>query len=243
MGGWQTWVTGADRLLFPPACLACATPCDVLPREECFCETCRRELFTDPFPTCPRCAATVGPHVDTAEGCPTCRGESWAFDTALRLGPYTGRLRTAVLTMKHRRGEALAEAVGREWAKRDESQFRLARPDAIVPVPLHWWRELERGYNQAEAVARGVAAVLGVACRPHLLRRIRPTPLQPTRSAAERRENVKRAFSAGRGRAAKGLRVMLVDDVMTSGATAHEAARALREVGAAQVTVACVARG
>jgi ComF family protein len=238
----RTFALGADQLLFPPACLACESARVVSVRAESFCESCRSALFTDPHETCPRCASTVGPHVDTSDGCPACRGESYAFDAAERLGPYDGRMRTAVLTMKHRRGEALAEAVGREWAAVRGSRPGEEKPNLIVPVPLHWRRSFVRGYNQAEAVARGLAAGWGVPCRPWLLRRIRATPIQPTRSATQRRENVKGAFRPGWRARAKGLRVMLVDDVMTTGATAHEAARVLRSIGAAQVHVACVAR-
>jgi ComF family protein len=113
-------------------------------------------------------------------------------------------------------------------------------PDAVVPVPLHWWRRLRRGYNQSEALARGLARVLALPCRTSWLRRARHTPSQVGKSAEQRRANVRGAFRAARVPA--GASVLLVDDVMTTGATASEAARALKEAGAGRVVAAALGR-
>jgi ComF family protein len=160
----------------------------------------------------------------------------------MRLGPYDGILRDAVLRLKNRTGEGLAELLGELWAARDAEQFRALAANAIVPVPLHWWRRWRRGYNQSAALARGLAAHLKIPCFPTGLRRLRNTPDQTIQSPSGRRDNVRGAFQVRRGLQIQGQTILLIDDVMTTGATAHEAARALRAAGAARVVAAALAR-
>lgn len=241
------WVAGFARnvaqWVYPKLCLICDTP---EPEGEAFrhgvCNDCHRSITTDPFASCPWCAQTVGPHTDTTHGCADCRGIAHRFERAIRLGPYDGKLRDAVLRMKVLAGEGLADILGRLFAEhRDQAMLTLAI-DLVAPVPLHWWRKWSRGYNQAEAVARELAAGLKLPFVPRLLRRLRWTPqqTQPTREA--RRKNVKDAFRVMRGARLTGKRVLLVDDVMTTGSTLSEAARTLRDAGAAGVVAAVLAR-
>jgi len=232
--------SGLVQLLYPGCCHLCGTL--LAPGVDFFCPSCLTGLTTDPLPSCPLCAGTVGPFVQLAGGCVRCRGESFAFDAALRLGPYEGVVRDAVLRLKHHDGEGLAELLGKLWVGRDAQRFRALGADAVIPVPLHWWRRWRRGYNQSAALARGLALHLQIPCFPSWLRRLRNTPAQTTQSPAGRRENVRNAFRARRRALLKGRTVLLVDDVMTTGATANEAARALRAAGAARVTVAALAR-
>ncbi len=112
----------------------------------------------------------------------------------------------------------------------------------VVPVPLHWRRRWNRGYNQAAALARELAAGLRVRFAPDLLWRVRNTPQQAQPTASARRENVKGAFAVKSGAKLTGETVLLVDDVMTTGSTAGEAARTLRAAGAARVVVGVLAR-
>jgi ComF family protein len=241
--GWLGWLTGArDGLLdlvLPAHCLTCGRP--LAAQEHSLCGPCQQGLFHDPLPACPRCAATVGPYGTPDGRCPNCRNESLPFEAALRLGVYDGQLRQVVLRLKDHRGEGLAELLGERFGESHRERFRTLAPEAIVPVPLHLWRWLARGYNQSAAVARGLARRLAIPCQPGWLRRIRHTPRQQGQSMAARRQNVRGAFVSRRGVVA-GRRVLLVDDVMTTGATAAEAARALRAAGAASVAVAVVAR-
>ncbi len=206
------------------------------------CNGCKVAVTTDPFPACPRCAHTVGPHTDTTHGCTECRGTALGFDQAFRLGPYDEPLRTAILRTKSLAGEGLADLLGRTFAECRGDAIRAAGIDLVAPVPLHWWRKWTRGYNQSEAVARELAAGLGLAFAPRLLRRVRWTPqqVQPTREA--RRENVKGAFRTTRRARVIGRTVLLVDDVMTTGSTLGEAARTVRAAGADRVVVAVLAR-
>jgi ComF family protein len=144
--------------------------------------------------------------------------------------------------MKSSEGEALAEMLGRVFREVAGSRVCALGVDVVVPVPLHWRRHWARGYNQAAAIAREFATGLGVRFEPRLLRRVRHTPQQLQPSAAARRENVRGAFRVKRGASPGGKRILLVDDVMTTGSTAAEAARTLRAAGAERVVVAILAR-
>jgi ComF family protein len=151
-------------------------------------------------------------------------------------------LRDAVIRLKSHHGEGLAELLGSLWIERDDRVFRDLGVDAVVPVPLHWLRRWRRGYNQSESIARSIANHLHIPCHSSWLRRLRNTPDQTLQTPTGRRENVRGAFRARRRARARGQAILLVDDVMTTGATANEAARALRAAGAARVVVAALAR-
>jgi ComF family protein len=159
----------------------------------------------------------------------------------LRLGSYEGLLREVILRLKHLSGDGLAELLGELWAEHADAKLRDVHANAIVPVPLHWRRRWKRGYNQSLALARGLAARLRVPCRPSWLRRIRHTPEQTQQTPNARRGNVRGAFRAP-AKILPGHTILLVDDVMTTGSTAHEAATALRNAGATRVIVAVLAR-
>jgi ComF family protein len=201
-------------------------------------------LTIDPFSTCPRCSSTVGPHLVLKDGCPDCRDQSFAFDGAVRVGPYDGLLRDTILRLKQWTGEDLAEVLSKLWAKRLGYKLAPFAPTAVIPIPLHWQRRFLRGYNQSGVIARRLANELGVPCWPRALYRIRPTPQQTLQSSATaRRENVKQAFATRNGYSLAGQTLVLVDDVLTTGATASEAARALREHKPRAIYVAVLAHG
>ena len=213
------------------------------PEQDRFCSSCRSALTTDPFPSCPRCAATIGPFAfaTLTDGCPKCWHSSFRFERVLRLGPYDGLLRDVILRLKHLSGDVLAELLGELWAERAEARLREVRADAIVPIPLHWRRRWSRGYNQSLALARGLAARLRLPCRPNWLRRIRYTPMQTAKAPSARQDNVRGAFRAS-PRVSPGATILLVDDVMTTGSTASEAAAALRAASVGRVVLSVLAR-
>ena len=230
---------GLLQLLYPGCCLSCAQGLAATCPH--FCGACRAAVLTDPHRSCPRCAASVGPFARLDGGCADCRGRPLPFDAALRLGPYERLLQELVPRLKYHPGEGLAEVLGELWGAHAAERFQAAGAEVVVPVPLHWLRRLRRGYNQSAAIAGGVARALGLPCRPWL-RRLRNTPKQVGRSFAARQENVRGAFRVRRRAAVAGRSVLLIDDVMTTGATLAEAARALRAAGAARVVVAALAR-
>ena len=216
------------------------TPLDASERH--FCEACRKNLFTDPHAVCPHCAATIGPHGAPDGYCRFCRDEKFPFERVVRLGPYEGVLREVILRLKNHTNEGLAELVGETWARQAQTVFQALHVDAVVPIPLHWWRRWRRGYNQSAALAHGLAGVLGLPLETAWLRRIRNTPMQTRMSFTARRDNVRDAFRVRQPSAVKGRSILLVDDVLTTGATSSEAARMLRKAGAKRVLVAVLAR-
>jgi len=159
------------------------------------------------------------------------------FDAAYCYGSYEGLLREWIHLYKYGRIKTLAGPLGELLAAavpRNESF------DAIVPVPLHWLRQWKRGFNQSAVLARQLSRTVGAPV-VSALRRTRSTLVQAGLSNTARRRNVAQAFGS-RGRSVAGKRILLIDDVMTTGSTAAACARALREAGAARVTVATVAR-
>jgi ComF family protein len=161
------------------------------------------------------------------------------------MGPYVdkGLLRKLILKMKYPSGEGLAEALGELWACHLDKRLRELKADVIVPVPLHWWRRWTRGYNQSAVLAQALAHQLRIPCRTRWLRRARNTPRQVKQSAPDRRKNMRNAFSASARTELRGKTVLLVDDVLTTGSTANDAARALCAAGAIRVVVAVLAGG
>jgi ComF family protein len=238
--GLATLARGLLQIFYPNLCWICRQP--IPPEQSAICQSCRETLFNDSRRNCPRCAATVGPFADLETGCPACGSAGFAFDRAVRLGTYDGPLREVILRMKESRSEGLAEIVAGEWAASAVEKLGSLNIDCVVPVPLHWWRRWQRGYNQSDTLAHALAKALHRPFFPYGLRRLRQTPMQVGLSVTKRRDNVRGAFSARRVLTIAGKTVLLVDDVMTTGSTAHEAARALRRAGAARIVVAVLAR-
>lgn len=237
----RTLAEGLTQLLFPGVCWVCGRPVPSSPHR--FCRACHHDLTTDPQPTCPRCAEDVGPFANVRDGCTVCRHTPFYFESVLRLGRYRGTIWEDVIPrLKYWIAEGLAEVLGELWAEHAEARLRDVGADVIIPVPLHWLRRWRRGYNQSAVLAQALADRLGLPCRPRWLRRIRATPSQTSQTPANRKTNVKGAFQTRAESTLRGKAVLLVDDVMTTGSTANEAARALRAAGAARVVVAVLAR-
>jgi ComF family protein len=237
---FRSLAQGVLQLLYPSVCWACGQA--LPPGCAGFCTTCRSALTVDPHPRCPRCAGPVGPYVALEDGCTHCRGTVFAFERVLCLGSYDGLLRALILRLKRHAGEGLAEVLAGFWSEHARAALRDCGAEVVVPVPLHWWRRLARGYNQSEALARTLAAHLGIPFRCRVVRRIRATPRQTQQTPFARKENVHRAFAASPSAALKGKTILLVDDVLTTGNTASEVARGLKAAGAGSVIVAVLAR-
>lgn len=238
--GAQWWSRGAD-LIYPPACAFTGVPL----REGELSPSARAELLESADEnTCARCGAKVGPHLSTeAEGCDLCRRESYPFARVTRLGRYEGSLALACRQIKssrrHRLARVLADLL---WEVRAD-ELRRAEIDLVVPVPLHWWTELTRGYNPSRALAERIGRYLAKPVVERLVTRVRWTPPQHFLSPTERRTNVRSAFHPGQARHWIGRHVLLVDDVLTTGSTCREVTRALLAAGVGKVSVAVLARG
>jgi len=217
----------ASRIPICPQCLA-----SFVPIGEPFCQCCGR-----PFP------AIVAEHAGAQLPlCRLCRENTFAFDRARSFGVYDTALHNAILLMKYeeltRLGHWFAERLA-ELIAREPDVFRA---DVVVPVPLHPARQRERGYNQAELIARPLAKRLGIKQGSYLLMRTRPRPARLVLSRKEHWESVRGAYATRKGLRVDKLRVLLVDDVMTTGATLDACSRALKRAGAASVVGLTVAR-
>lgn len=158
------------------------------------------------------------------------------------LGPYEGVLRSVVLRMKRRQSESLSIAAARLYAQCRRDALAQARADMITPVPMHWLRRLGRGVNSPQIVARCLAGAMDVPLAPRMLARRRNTLPQSELLPRERLANVRGAFRVRAGYDLRGARVLLVDDILTTGATCGEIARVLRRAGATAVFAAVLAR-
>jgi ComF family protein len=204
------------------------------------CDDCR-EALSKGYSACP-CCASRDP-VSAADGrCAACRGRRFRFSWALALGTYDGLLREAVLRSKKPSEHCLAAALAELLWQKCGPRLAEFRPDVVAAVPLHWWHRLWRGGNGPDIVCEVLAARLGVMAAADLLARRRSTLPQSNLAQERRRLNVRRAFRVRKSFKLDGARMILVDDILTSGATAHEAAGTLRAAGAAEVSVAAIAR-
>jgi ComF family protein len=230
---------------FPPACVGCSAEIDAGhadARESLICADCLEQLAILAGPTCPRCGARAHPSAATHGKCGACSGVKLWFDEAIALGEYDGLLRQWLLRMKHGQGDLLSLAVARLiWQHRRE-RLIVRRPDVVVPVPMHWRRRWSRGTNSPAVMAEVLADRFGVPLAAGLLRRLRHTPPQSSLPPSERRANVRGVFKVRTGYHLEKANVLLVDDILTTGATCSEAARALKRAGAAKVIVAVAGR-
>lgn len=233
--------TGLLDLIFPPVCQLCnaSQPAGY---HEAFCETCLKRLNQLLGEQCPRCAARFPQVNPSASDCHLCHVEDYAFSQTIAWGPYDSALRSIVLRIKEQRNESLAHHIGLYFARHFHQQLEAATIDAIVPVPLHWTRRLWRGYNQAEVLAKAIAHHLHKPYRSIWLWRRLQTPLQASVTPIQRRKNLRHAMTARIPRQYQGQQILLVDDVMTTGATADACVRALLAAGAGSVKVAVLAR-
>jgi ComF family protein len=239
---FETALAPAIDLLFPPRCVACGSECEPVTQGPLFCPTCDAQLGICDLPTCERCALVCS-EADLPRGnCGNCRCRKQLFAAARTIGPYQDALRQSVLNGKHAAYEPLAAALGQRLAETVERQPLPERPQLVVPVPMHWLKRIWRKTNPAATVALSLAGRLELPLAAGLLVCRRILRRQATLNPEERRRNVRGAFRASPWWNIMGKRILLVDDVMTTGATAHEASRALLQAGAAAVYVATVAR-
>jgi ComF family protein len=239
------WLVPVLDLLFPAVCPVCLARSDHREQRP-FCAGCWAALPLVADPGCPVCGrpfAGLPPDLP----CERCRRAPPPFACARAVALYRDGMREAIHALKYRRRPAVAAPLGRLVA---DCGPRLLAPltpatvafDAIVPVPLHPARLAERGFNQAELLAAPCAAAWGRPLLRGVLVRTRPTRPQTDLGAEARQANVAGAFAVRRPAAVAGRRLLLIDDVLTTGATVAAASAALREAGAARVGVLVLAR-
>ncbi|HXW06338.1 MAG TPA: ComF family protein [Vicinamibacterales bacterium] len=230
---------GIDALvavLLAPGCAACGAPLEA-PAASPVCGPCWAAIVPFAGPLCARCGVPLPSWrvISVAESvCARCR-RAPSVAAAAAIGAYEGALRAIVHALKYGGRRSLAPRLGA--LMRASGEAVLLGADAAVPVPLHRRRHRERGFNQAA----DLAACLGVPVL-HALRRVRATPSQLGFRAAGRRANVRGAFALARRAEVAGLRLVVVDDVCTTGATLEACVAVLRDAGASEIRVITAAR-
>ncbi|MBO2519383.1 MAG: hypothetical protein CW349_06775 [Firmicutes bacterium] len=244
----------------PPLCLICRDG-RLSWRSDPLCAECLDALPRLVEPLCEQCGQPVGAKEAGEElgrlprllqraligllggpvHCQRCRLDPPPFRRARAVASYRGWIRAAIHRLKYRGEAELALPLGRLMGLLAREELLFLTVSLVVPVPLHPDRLASRGYNQSELLARPVAAAIGRPLAADVLRRRRPTLPQVGLDEAARRRNLKKAFVVTDGKRVRGRRILLVDDVLTTGATCREAARTLLEAGARRVEVLTLA--
>ena len=246
-GVCQGFVTAGWDFVFPPACVACGG--DLTPEQSkssaCqICAGCRQKLSVHALhPSCVRCGAPVGPYVDREWGCQECVRETFAFKTVYRLGIYQERaINEVVVRGKYLSGQPLLKSLAELIWEYAGSEMQAAQIDLVVPIPQHWRQRMFSRHHAPDVLAEAWGRRLQVPVGYPILAKVRKTPKQAHLSRTERHKNQHQVFRITRPAMVKGKTILLVDDVLTTGATAHSAAKALRGNGAKLVVVAVIAR-
>ncbi len=236
-------------LIYPATCVGCDEALSVSPIHvddgfhSNWCDDCWIRLPESCERGCPKCGSFIKRPRAFGGRCALCRDLPLRFDSAVALGNYHGMLKRMVLELKRDMNEALTFQLGRLLGLRLMQQEFFNASDFLVPVPIHWQRRFQRGFHAACVIAEGVHSSTGVPVESGMLRCERLTEKQGTLSGQKRFTNVKDAFKLKSLVTVEGANIVIVDDVMTSGATLSELAKMFRKSGAASVHCAMVARG
>ena len=228
------------NVLYGPRCTVCgerpATAGDGL------CGTCREALTPSNEGRCPRCGVRLGPHVFVEKRCTSCRTLSLGVRSTAAVFSYAGAVREQVHAAKFRRDWTASRRLVRAFVRGLSPGALPGEVDLVMSVPMYWVDRRLRGLHLSDELARGLAAKHALEYDAGLLRQVRPSRRQFRLDPAERFRNVRGLFTTRRGADLRKRTVLLVDDVMTTGATASECARMLRRAGARTVHGAVLAR-
>ena len=245
MRAWFAEVSDAlVSVIFPAGCRICddlLTSASRVP----ICEVCLSSFVPVPENACQVCGRPL-PALEQNQTrlrvCPVCCDKTYAFDRARSFALYEGNLARTIVILKFERIEPLGAWFADRLAEVVEREKDVLQADVVVPVPLHRERERERGYNQAALLSKPLAKKLRLPHKAVLLMRTRARPDKRILSLEERWESVRGAFATRPGSRVDNQRVLLVDDVLTTGATLDACARVLREAGAKSIVGLTIAR-
>lgn len=246
---------------FPPQCISCENQLfdeDLLTAnrhedsdsrsilgDQNWCERCLDQVRAPLEERCPTCGAIVAVHASYKGRCRLCYASKFHFSQAVCINNYGGLMQELVIRMKGRKDECLAMQLGTLLGHEMQRLDLVDQIDVLAPVPTHWMKKFRNGFQASELICGRASKTTGIPHVGALMKSTRPTQKQGMLSDLQRLENVKDAFAFNPffAEKIKGKTVALIDDVMTSGATANQCAKALKKAGAANVVVAVVARG
>lgn len=238
----KTWLNAGAAFIYPEVCQLCGQR-RATPAESYVCAGCcaRIRLIRPPF--CRRCGYPFQGQITTEFECNNCRETDLHFDCARSAVIAGEEVLDLIHRYKYQRAFWCEDLLAELLVQAAEPELKRDAWDLIVPVPLYPAREREREFNQAERLARRLARVTGIPLETHCLRRVRSTRTQTMLSREERQRNMRQAFACRSKEKLNGERIVLVDDVLTTGATTSACAQVLRAAGAGAVCVWTVARG
>jgi ComF family protein len=238
----RNWLNTGLGFLYPECCQLCERA-RATAAEGFVCAACRAQVKQVEPPFCHRCGLPYDGDLTTEFECSNCRDVDLHFSTARAAVVYDGLVREVIHRYKYRRALWFEPFLAGLLVRAAVPALQGQRPSCVVPVPLHPVKEREREFNQAARLAARLAGALQVPLNTNLLRRVSFTVTQTTLTRVQRAANMHGAFALQPGARVKGLTIVLVDDVLTTGATTSACARILRTAGAAEVCVWTAARG
>lgn len=223
-------------LFYPRSCLHCNRNLNNS-FEFYICNDCKKQVSYISDTQCTRCGATLGPHtrVTAKKGCMVCKGRSFHLDTTTSITYYEGVIRTLIHTFKYARQTFLSNLLYDIMLQDKKLYEIIPNIDIIVPVPLYWLKKMHRGFNQSELLSRGIRRHFLKPLSINNLCRIKNTASQTQLSKSQRQINIDNAFFVKYPELLKGKKILLVDDVLTTGVTALECSRKLKEAGAKSI--------
>ena len=240
--GGKRWLEAGLRFFYPEVCQLCREE-RATPAEGFVGERCRAEARFIHAPFCERCGLPFAGDLTGPFECANCKEMELHFQSARSAVAALGVVLEIIHRYKYQQALWFEPFLAGLLVREAAPVLQREAWDVIVPVPLHRLKESEREFNQAGRLARRLSDATKIPLNARLLRRVEPTRTQTLLSRAERAENVRRAFTLRRPVALEGRRVVLVDDVFTTGATTSACAQVLRTAGAGEVCVWTVARG
>jgi competence protein ComFC len=238
----RQWLEAGLSLIYPEVCQCCERQ-TANARQGFVCADCRKLVRWIRSPYCERCGLPFEGEITTRFECANCREMELYFSRARSAVAARGLVLDVLHRYKYQRAVWYEPFLVELLVCAAAPELPRACWDGVVPVPLHTVKKNEREFNQAERLARQLARATGIPLRGRVLKRVAPTRTQTRLTREERAANVRNAFMLNDAEGLKGQRIILVDDVFTTGATTSACARVLQEGGAAEVCVWTVARG
>lgn len=245
----KTYFRALSDIVFPPRCFSCNR--DIFTEEKSYiCEKCLKNICYVGKNRCLRCGSELGPFVSASNppkaGCIRCRSVKVMFDGASYAAKFEGVIKELIHRFKYNNADflvgPLVEILINHLPDAGLSLNNLNKNvDVVVPVPLFWWRRFKRGFNQSELLAKNIGRHLLLPVSTNNLYRIRNTIPQTRLSRSRRQQNMRGAFATKRAEEFRERRVLLIDDVLTTGVTASECTRAIKAAGGKEVRVLTIA--